>query len=74
MKTEFMLLALWEKNFLNFKETCEAMGISLQTGYNMRSQNMFPIAMLESPLRASIQDIAEYIDNQREAAKGKVKV
>lgn len=73
MKTEFMLLALYEKTFLNFKETCEAMGISLQTGYNLRSLNTFPIALLESPIRASVQDVAEYIDQQRELAKEKVK-
>jgi predicted DNA-binding transcriptional regulator AlpA len=73
MKTEFLLLALYEKTFLNFKETCEALGISLQTGYNMRSMNTFPIALLEGPIRASVQDIAEYIDQQRELAKEKVK-
>ena len=73
MKTEFMLLALYEKTFLNFKATCEAMGISLQTGYNLRSLNSFPVPLLESPIRASVQDVAEYIDQQRELAKEKVK-
>jgi predicted DNA-binding transcriptional regulator AlpA len=73
MKTEYFLLALYEKPFLSFAETCEAIGISKQSGYNMRSMNTFPIAMLDSPLRASVQDIAEYIDQQRELAKEKVK-
>lgn len=73
MNTEFMLLSLYEKPFLNFKETCEAIGIGLQSGYNMRSQNTFPIALLEGPLRASIQDVAAYIDLQRDAAKEKIK-
>jgi predicted DNA-binding transcriptional regulator AlpA len=73
MKTEFMLLALYEKPFLTLKEVCEAIGIALQTGYNLRSQNAFPIPLLEGPVRASVQDIAAYIDEQREIAKAKVK-
>lgn len=68
-----MLLALYEKPFLNFQEICKAIGIALQTGYNLRSQNSFPIPLLESPVRASIQDVAAYIDQQRELAKEKVK-
>jgi predicted DNA-binding transcriptional regulator AlpA len=72
MKTEFLLLTLYEKPFLSFQETCEAIGISLQSGYNSRSQKTFPIPMLEKPLRASIQDIAQYIDEQREQAKEKI--
>lgn len=73
MKTEFLLLSLYQKPFLNFKETCEAIGVSTQSGYNMRNLGTFPIAMLEHPLRASVQDIATYIDEQRELAKEKVK-
>ena len=72
MKTEFLLLSLYEKPFLSFQETCEAIGISKQAGYNARSQKCFPIPMLEAPLRASIQDVAEYIDQQREQAKEKI--
>lgn len=71
MKTEFMLLALYEKPFLNFQETCEAIGWGLQTGYNARSKKKFPIVLLDNPLRASVQDVAEYIDQQRELAKEK---
>lgn len=73
MKTEYMLLSLYEKPFLNFKEVCEAIGIALQTGYNLRTQNAFPIPLLEAPVRASVQDVAIYIDQQRELAKEKVK-
>lgn len=73
MNTEFLLLSLYEKPLLDFKETCKAIGISLQTGYNLRAGKAFPIAMLENPLRASVQDIATYIDEQREIAKGKVR-
>lgn len=73
MNTEFMLLALYEAPFLNFSQICKAIGISLQTGYNMRSSSEFPIALLERPIRASVQDVAEYIDKQRALAKEKVK-
>jgi predicted DNA-binding transcriptional regulator AlpA len=73
MNTEFMLLALYEKPMLNFTETCKAIGISTQTGYNLRNQNSFPVPLLESPLRASVQDVAAYIDEQREKAQERVK-
>lgn len=73
MNTEFMLLSLYEKPFLNFEEVCKAIGIAKQTGYNLRSQNAFPIPLLVGPVRASIQDVAEYIDKQRDLAKEKVK-
>lgn len=73
MKTEFLLLTLYEKPLLNFQETCTAIGISLQTGYNLRANKTFPIPMLENPIRASVQDVAAYIDEQRDIAKGKVK-
>ena len=72
MRTEYLLLALYEKPFLSFQETCKAIGISVQAGYNARSQKCFPIPMLEAPLRASIQDVARYIDQQRELAKEKI--
>lgn len=71
-KTEYMLLSLYNKPFLSFKETCEAIGVSLQGGYNARSAGSFPIPMLESPLRAAVQDVAAYIDEQRELAKEKL--
>lgn len=73
MQTEFVLLALYESPFLNFKQTCDAIGVSLQSGYNMRSQNIFPVPMLEKPIRAAVQDVAAYIDEQRELAQRKVK-
>jgi hypothetical protein len=71
MNTQYMLLGLYEKPFLNLRETCTAIGISYQTGCNMRTNHAFPIPMLDSPVRASIIDIAEYIDKQREIAKAK---
>jgi hypothetical protein len=67
-----MLLALYGKPFLSFKETCEAIGVTPQSGYNARNQGSFPIPLLERPLRAAVQDVADYIDKQRELAKGKM--
>lgn len=72
MQTEYMLLSIYEKPFLSFAETCEAIGISKQSGYNARSAGTFPIPMLDHPLRASIQDIAAYIDKQRDEAREKI--
>lgn len=69
MKTEYLLLSLYQKPFLSFKEICEAIGVSLQAGYNARSQKSFPIPLLDKPLRASVQDVAAYIDQQRQIAK-----
>ena len=69
MKTEYLLLSLYGKPLLSFKETCEAIGVSTQQGYNARSQGSFPIPMLKSPLRASVQDVAAYIDLERQRAK-----
>ncbi len=72
MNTEFMLLSLYNKPFLNFEETCKAIGISKRSGYNMRYQKTFPIPLLDSPLRASVQDVAAHIDQQCEIARGKM--
>lgn len=72
MNTEFLLLGLYESPFLNFAQTCKAIGISTQTGYNLRSLGTFPVPLLESPIRAAIQDVAMYIDEQREQARKKV--
>ena len=69
MNMVYMLLALYERPYLNFQETCDAIGISKQTGYNLRNNKKFPIAMLESPLRADVRDVAAYIDEQREKVK-----
>lgn len=73
MNTEFLLLALYEAPFLTFAQVCKSIGVSLQTGYNMRSNKSFPVPLLENPIRAAVQDVAAYIDTQRELAKEKVK-
>ncbi len=73
MQTEFLLLSLYQKPFLSFEETCEAIGISKRSGYNMRYQKTFPIPLLDSPLRASVQDVAAHIDQQCELAREKMK-
>ena len=72
MNTKFILLSKYEKPVLNFKEVCDAIGISVQSGYNMRSQGIFPIPMIDKPLRASIDDIANYIDEQFRIAREKI--
>jgi predicted DNA-binding transcriptional regulator AlpA len=72
MNTQYMLFAMFEKPFLSLEETCKAIGISKQSAYNMRSQKVFPIPMLNNPLRASIEDVAKYIDQQLEEAREKM--
>lgn len=72
MQTEFLLLSLFESPFLTFAQVCKAIGISRQHGYNLRQIKQFPIPLVESPLRAAVQDVAAYIDAQREIAQEKV--
>ena len=69
MRTDYMLLSIYNKPFLSFSEICDAIGVSKQSGYNARCQGSFPIPLLERPLRASVQDVAAYIDRERELAK-----
>jgi hypothetical protein len=68
MKSEFMLMAIYEKSFMTFEEICKELGMSKQTGYNLRHKKKFPIAMIENPLRADIRDVAAYLDRQRAEA------
>lgn len=72
MQTEFMLLGLYGSPFLTFEEVCKTIGISKNYGYNLRHQKVFPIPLMDAPLRAAVQDVAEYIDQQRELAKGRM--
>lgn len=71
MKTEFLLLTLYESNILTFEQICETLGISRKRGYNLRSEGKFPIPLLENPLRADVRDVAEYLDEIREKVKKK---
>lgn len=69
MRTEFMLLAIYNKPRLNLEETCQALGMSTATGYTHRSLGKFPVAMSGSPLTADIRDVAEALDQLREQGK-----
>lgn len=68
MKTEFMLLAIYNKPRLSLEEVCQALGMSTATGYTHRSLGKFPVNMAGSPLSADIRDVAAALDRLREAA------
>lgn len=71
MRTEFMLLAIYNKPRLNIDEVCNALGISTATGYTHRSLGKFPVPMSGNPLMADIRDVAAAVDALRdEAARG----
>lgn len=70
MRTEFMLLAIYNKPRLNLDETCQALGISTATGYTHRSRGKFPVAMTGSPLTADIRDVASALDLLRPDGTG----
>lgn len=65
MNTEFMLLAIYNKPRLAFNEVCQAIGIELQTGYNMRSMGTFPIKTSGRPITADVRDVAAHLDALR---------
>ncbi len=67
-KTEFMLLAIYNKPRLNIDEVCNALGMSTATGYTHRSLGKFPVKMSGSPLAADIRDVSAAIDKLREEA------
>lgn len=73
MRTEFMLLAIYNKPRLNIDQVCEALGISTATGYSHRSLGKFPVSMSGNPLTADIRDVAEALDKLREDARPKEK-
>lgn len=65
MRTEFMLLAIYNKPRLDLDETCQALGISTATGYTHRSRGKFPVVMSGIPLTADIRDVAAALDKIR---------
>ncbi|MEQ4541178.1 MAG: pyocin activator PrtN family protein [Billgrantia sp.] len=71
MKTEFMLLACYEKPLIPLETFCEdIMGIKLQTARNRIAAGTFPVPLTRtgsSPM-IHIADAAKYIDQQRESA------
>jgi hypothetical protein len=70
MRTEFLLLAIYNKPRLNIDETCQALGMSTATGYTHRSRGKFPVAMTGSPLTADIRDVATALDLLRPDGTG----
>lgn len=73
MNTELMLLAIYEKPRLTFDEVCEVIGITKQTGYNLRSLRRFPVPMIGTPLTADLRHVAAHLeklktDAERDAA------
>lgn len=66
MQTEFMLLAIYNKPRISFEQTCEAIGIAKQTGYNLRALKKFPVHLAGTPLTADIRDVAAHLDELRE--------
>lgn len=69
MRTEFLLLAIYNKPRLTLEEVCESLGMSTATGYTHRSLGKFPVEMSGSPLTADIRDVATALDKLREEGK-----
>lgn len=65
MRTEFMLLAIYNKPRLAFDQVCEAIGVAKQTGYNLRARGEFPVPLAGNPLTADIRDVASHLDKLR---------
>jgi hypothetical protein len=68
MKTEFMLLAIYNKPRLSMDEVCQALGITTATGYTHRHCGKFPVPMAGKPLTADIRDVAAALDKLRKEA------
>lgn len=71
MKTEFMLLACYEKPLIPLDVFCrDVMGVSMQTARNRIASGTFPVPLTRTSRRpmVHIADAAEYIDAQREGA------
>ena len=56
---------------LSLDEVCDAIGIQKHTAYNRLSSGSFPIPMRKEGrnLVRDIRDVAEYLDEQRTAAR-----
>jgi len=72
MKTEFMLLAIYEKPLLPLEVFAnDIMGIALQTARNRIAAGTFPVPLTRTANQPMIHvsDAAKYIDDNREAPK-----
>ncbi|MGP9772188.1 pyocin activator PrtN family protein [Halomonas citrativorans] len=76
MKTEFLLLACYEKPLIPLNVFChDVMGIALQTARNRMAQGTFPVPLTYTarlPM-VHVSDAAAYIDQQRESAEKPLK-
>ncbi|WP_106418208.1 pyocin activator PrtN family protein [Salinicola tamaricis] len=71
MKTEFMLLACYEKPLIPLDVFCrDIMGVSLQTARNRIAAGTFPVALTRTARQPMVHvaDAAKYIDSQRGSA------
>ncbi|MDK9689203.1 pyocin activator PrtN family protein [Halomonas sp. LC1] len=76
MKTEFLLLACYEKPLIPLDVFCQdIMGIGLQTARNRMAQGTFPVPLTRTARQPMIHvsDAAAYIDQQRESAEKPLK-
>jgi len=68
----FLLAAQFDgRMLLSLDEVCDAIGIQKQTAYNRLSSGTFPIPMRKEGrnLVGDIRDVADYLDDQRAAAR-----
>lgn len=68
----FLLAAQFDgRMLLTLEEVCDAIGIQKQTAYNRLSAGSFPIPMRKEGrnLVGDIRDVADYLDEQRAAAR-----
>lgn len=71
MRTEFALLAIYEKTLIPLQEFCERdMGISFTTAKNQLSAGTFPIKTIKNGRQwyVHVSDAADWIDKLRKEA------
>lgn len=70
MKTEFALLAAYEKPVMTLEQVAEMLGLSHRTLENKIYAEECPVPMfkLGSKWHCHVQDFARYIDTQRSSA------
>lgn len=68
----FILAARYDgRMLLSLDDVCDAIGTKKQTAYNQLSAGTFPVPMRKEGknLVCDIRDVAEYLDEQRAAAR-----
>lgn len=66
MRTDFMLMAIYNKPRLTFQEVCHALGLAVPTGYSYKSRGKFPVPLTGNT--ADIRDVAKALDDMRRDA------